>query len=379
MSTDPRPATRAPPSPARSSRSPRSGDLDAGLGAILAAAAAALRRADGRGVRPGSRSAGASAGRPRTGSTPAPAPAWRRRSLDPAHPFATAATSRIATFDREATGPDGTTFVGAYLPLIVSSGGVDVSLGSIGLAGPAPHALDAAERETLQALASLAAIAIDRSRLGSTAAERSEWFERMAHTDPLTGHRQRADGRPGPRARDRPGRPAGRRGLVRHVRRRRLPGDEPRRRQRGRRRRAAPGRGGAGRIGPAGRHRRADRWRRVRRSWRPARPDRSSRTGSCDGIAALPAVGGRVVSVSAGVAHFPADGDDAQRSSRRRPRRSPRRGATVGAWSGRGSTASAGRDRRAPRPEVAGLGRGALRDDRASAPWRPARVRGSAR
>ena len=30
------------------------------------------------------------------------------------------------------------------------------------------------------------------------------------------------------------------------------------------------------------------------------------------GIAALPAVGGRVVSVSAGVAHFPADGEDAQ-------------------------------------------------------------------
>ena len=56
-----------------------------------------------------------------------------------------------------------------------------------GLTWPAPHALDARERETLQALASLAAIAIDRSRLGSTAAERSEWFERMAHTDPLTG------------------------------------------------------------------------------------------------------------------------------------------------------------------------------------------------
>jgi len=107
--------------------------------------------------------------------------------LDPTHGFTAAATSRLATFDREATGPDGTTFIGAYLPLLVSSGGVDVSLGSMGLSWPAPHALDATERETLQALASLAAIAIDRSRLGSTAAERSEWFERMAHTDPLTG------------------------------------------------------------------------------------------------------------------------------------------------------------------------------------------------
>ncbi len=39
----------------------------------------------------------------------------------------------------------------------------------------------------LQAIADLAAVAVDRARLGSLAAERSEWFERMAHTDPLTG------------------------------------------------------------------------------------------------------------------------------------------------------------------------------------------------
>jgi len=36
-------------------------------------------------------------------------------------------------------------------------------------------------------LATVAAIAVDRARLASTASERSEWFERMAHTDPLTG------------------------------------------------------------------------------------------------------------------------------------------------------------------------------------------------
>ena len=39
----------------------------------------------------------------------------------------------------------------------------------------------------LQAIADLAAVAVDRARLGSLAAERSEWFERLAHTDPLTG------------------------------------------------------------------------------------------------------------------------------------------------------------------------------------------------
>src|SRR6478672_1967801 len=79
---------------------------------------------------------------------------------DPADPFAVAAATRVATYDREAAMADGTTFVGAYVPLITASNGVEVALG---------------------------AIALDRSRLSSVTAERSEWFERMAHTDPLTG------------------------------------------------------------------------------------------------------------------------------------------------------------------------------------------------
>ena len=106
---------------------------------------------------------------------------------DPANPFTVAAISRVPTFDREATMPDGTTFVGAYLPLVSTSRGVDEPVGSMGLGWPAPRELSPEERETLVALAALAAVAIDRSRLASTAAERSEWFERMAHTDPLTG------------------------------------------------------------------------------------------------------------------------------------------------------------------------------------------------
>ncbi|HEV7604007.1 MAG TPA: GGDEF domain-containing protein [Candidatus Limnocylindrales bacterium] len=106
---------------------------------------------------------------------------------DPADAFSTAATSRVSTFDREGTAADGTSFVGAYLPLIVSSAGVETVLGSMGFSWPAPHAVDATEREVLTALAALAALAVDRARLASTAAERSEWFERMAHTDPLTG------------------------------------------------------------------------------------------------------------------------------------------------------------------------------------------------
>ena len=108
-------------------------------------------------------------------------------TADPADPFVEAAAGRTVTFDREAAMADGSVFVGAYLPLLVGSGGVETALGSIGLGWPAPHTIDEPERRLLQALASLAAVAVDRARLSSTASERSDWFERMAHTDPLTG------------------------------------------------------------------------------------------------------------------------------------------------------------------------------------------------
>jgi diguanylate cyclase (GGDEF)-like protein len=106
---------------------------------------------------------------------------------DPGNPFTVAASSRVADFDRPGTMADGSAFAGAYLPLVVSSGGVEVTLGSMGMGWPAPHTLSDDDRSTLTALAGLAALAVDRARLSSTAAERSEWFERMAHTDPLTG------------------------------------------------------------------------------------------------------------------------------------------------------------------------------------------------
>jgi len=106
---------------------------------------------------------------------------------DPANPFTVAANGRVATFDREATTADGSTFVGAYLPLVVVRDGVEVPLGSIGFGWPAPHDVDATTQEALTSFAALAALAVDRARLASTATERSEWFERMAHTDPLTG------------------------------------------------------------------------------------------------------------------------------------------------------------------------------------------------
>ncbi len=68
------------------------------------------------------------------GCSSPPRAAWTTQGIaslseavtDAADPFAVAAATRVATFDREASMPDGSSFVGAYLPLIVSSAGVDV-------------------------------------------------------------------------------------------------------------------------------------------------------------------------------------------------------------------------------------------------------------
>lgn len=162
------------------------GELDAALAGVLQAAVAGLGPAMGAIFlsdpdRPGLQLVASH------GMDAAGAARLTAEVADPGHPLTEAATGRVVTFDREATLGDGSAFMGAYLPLVVASGGVDVTLGSIGFGWPAPRTLDATERETLTALAGLAALAIDRARLASTAAERSEWFERMAHADPLTG------------------------------------------------------------------------------------------------------------------------------------------------------------------------------------------------
>jgi diguanylate cyclase (GGDEF)-like protein len=72
------------------------------------------------------------------------------------------------------------------LPLVVRREGIEISLGVMGLgfAGPLPT------HETLtgaEPLSDLAAVAIERALALSLGSERAEWFDRLAHTDPLTG------------------------------------------------------------------------------------------------------------------------------------------------------------------------------------------------
>lgn len=72
------------------------------------------------------------------------------------------------------------------LPLVVRRDDTELALGvmALGFAGPLPahDSLVAAEP-----LADLAAVAVERALALSVGSERAEWFDRLAHTDPLTG------------------------------------------------------------------------------------------------------------------------------------------------------------------------------------------------
>ena len=74
-----------------------------------------------------------------------------------------------------------------YRPLITSRGGIDEPGGAIAVGWRSADPRDDDDGAILSAVADLAAAAADRARLGTMVQERSEWFERMAHSDPLTG------------------------------------------------------------------------------------------------------------------------------------------------------------------------------------------------
>jgi diguanylate cyclase (GGDEF)-like protein len=73
------------------------------------------------------------------------------------------------------------------LPLVIGRGGIDHVVGVLAVGwtaeAPAAHGTPG----LVDALADLAALEIDRSRLAAGMAERAEWMERLAHIDPLTG------------------------------------------------------------------------------------------------------------------------------------------------------------------------------------------------
>ncbi len=72
------------------------------------------------------------------------------------------------------------------LPLVVRREGIEISLGvmALGFTGPLPARNLLAGAEPF---ADLAAVAVERALALSLGSERAEWFDRLAHTDPLTG------------------------------------------------------------------------------------------------------------------------------------------------------------------------------------------------
>lgn len=107
---------------------------------------------------------------------------------NPEHPVHHAALDRTGSLARTGTGLDGSPMTAADLPLVVASGGnVEACVGVLTFGWAGPHDVDTAQETLLVGIADLAAAAIATFRTSSMAAERAEWLERVALTDPLTG------------------------------------------------------------------------------------------------------------------------------------------------------------------------------------------------
>ena len=72
-------------------------------------------------------------------------------------------------------------------PLVVGRGGIELVVGVIGIGWTESAQATPGTPGLVEALADLAALALDRAHLASGMAERGEWLERLAHIDPLTG------------------------------------------------------------------------------------------------------------------------------------------------------------------------------------------------
>jgi len=218
----------------------------------------------------------------------------------PDHPLTAAARDRAEVADAAAV---------AY-PLIVGRGGIEQSLGAVLFVWPADQPIGEDDAALLRATADLAAVAVDRSRLASTVAERSEWFERLAHTDPLTGlANQRTFARVLELELARAGRQGGEVSVAifdiddfaaTNEAGGRDAGDDVLRS-------VASVLAGAVRLVDTVARLGGDEFILVA----PGSAGSTVARRVLDGVAELPEIGGRRVSVSAGVARFPADGTDA--------------------------------------------------------------------
>ena len=107
---------------------------------------------------------------------------------DADHPIHRAALDRTGSLGRTATTPGGQTITAADLPMVVAGGGgAEQCIGVLSFGWPGSHHVDTDQETLLVATADLAAAAISAFRVASMVSERAEWFERVTHTDTLTG------------------------------------------------------------------------------------------------------------------------------------------------------------------------------------------------
>jgi diguanylate cyclase (GGDEF)-like protein len=106
---------------------------------------------------------------------------------NPEHPIARAARDGRAAIGRVGARPDGATMTGVDLPLVTGREGITTPLGVLSFGWPGERTIDDATLAALGAVASLAALAVERARSASLADEHAEWQDRVAGLDPLTG------------------------------------------------------------------------------------------------------------------------------------------------------------------------------------------------
>ncbi|MBI3746458.1 MAG: GGDEF domain-containing protein [Chloroflexi bacterium] len=165
----------------------RSADPDAALATLLASATAAVG-ADHAAVAMWDSVRGSLALAASVGYAPEEVSALEAEvASNPDHPIARTAHGQTAILGSESAAVGGTMSTQATLPLRVASGGMDEPLGALAVSRAGSWHVGEADAGLLAALADLIALAIDRARLTAAAQERSDWQERMAHTDALTG------------------------------------------------------------------------------------------------------------------------------------------------------------------------------------------------
>ncbi|HSL98422.1 MAG TPA: GGDEF domain-containing protein, partial [Candidatus Deferrimicrobiaceae bacterium] len=98
------------------------------------------------------------------------------------HPVQLAATERLQTSGPADGGDSGT--LSAW-PIVIGRDGIEEPVGALALVAEDDVGSDDSER--VAAIADLIGLTVDRSRLVGEAGEQVDWIERVANSDPLTG------------------------------------------------------------------------------------------------------------------------------------------------------------------------------------------------